>query len=152
MKDAARDLVTVPPARPLAAMIVGVPNVGKSTVLNTLAGRTIAKTGNKPAITKMQQRVQAGPDFVLVDTPGFLWPKLEPPASSVWTAEAPRSTLVGGRSPRITGNLSPGGGAPALLDGGNPLEDLPPRDGCVCAHRISGDCVVCNACLNRLVR
>jgi ribosome biogenesis GTPase A len=66
--------------RPMAAMILGIPNVGKSTIINTLAGRSIAKTANKPAITQMQQRVKIGPDLVLFDTPGFLWPKLEPAA------------------------------------------------------------------------
>jgi ribosome biogenesis GTPase A len=66
--------------RPLMAMIIGIPNVGKSTLINTLAGRAIAKTGNKPAVTRLQQRVQVGTDLVLLDTPGFLWPKLSPPA------------------------------------------------------------------------
>lgn len=72
----------VPPitGRPMQAMVLGIPNVGKSTVLNTLAGRSITKTENKPAITKMQQRVIAGPGLVLLDTPGFLWPRLEPEA------------------------------------------------------------------------
>lgn len=65
-------------ARPMLAMILGIPNVGKSTVINTLSGRTIAKTGNKPGVTTMQQRINAGKDLVLLDTPGFLWPKLSP--------------------------------------------------------------------------
>ena len=68
------------PRRPTTAMIVGVPNVGKSTLMNALAGRTLAKTANKPAITQRQQRVQVGRDLVLLDTPGFLWPKLSPVA------------------------------------------------------------------------
>jgi ribosome biogenesis GTPase A len=70
----------IPPkkTRPTAAMILGIPNVGKSTLINALCGRTIAKTGNKPAVTKMQQRVKVGKGLVLWDTPGFLWPKLEP--------------------------------------------------------------------------
>lgn len=71
----------VPPRpRPVAAIIVGIPNVGKSTVINTLASRPIAKTGNKPAITQMQQRVVVSTELVLVDTPGFLWHKLTPAA------------------------------------------------------------------------
>lgn len=61
------------------AMILGVPNVGKSTVINTLAGRVIAKTGNEAGITKAQQRIKLPNDIVLTDTPGFLWPKLNPP-------------------------------------------------------------------------
>jgi ribosome biogenesis GTPase A len=71
----------VPPKRtgPVEAMIVGIPNVGKSTLINALCGRAIAKTGNKPAITRGQQRVKVGKALVLWDTPGFLWPKLSPP-------------------------------------------------------------------------
>jgi ribosome biogenesis GTPase A len=58
------------------AMIVGIPNVGKSTILNFLAGRRIAKTGNTPAITKQQQRVNIGDGVTLLDTPGVLWPNV----------------------------------------------------------------------------
>lgn len=64
--------------RTLRAMILGIPNVGKSTLINTLAGRSIAKTGNEPAVTKTQQRIQLPNKIVLLDTPGFLWPKLTP--------------------------------------------------------------------------
>ncbi len=64
--------------RTLRALILGIPNVGKSTLINTLAGRAIAKTGNQPAVTKMQQRIQLPNNIVLLDTPGFLWPKLSP--------------------------------------------------------------------------
>ena len=63
------------------AMITGIPNVGKSTLINILAGRTIAKTGNEPAVTKMQQRINLGNGIVLHDTPGVLWPKVENPQS-----------------------------------------------------------------------
>jgi ribosome biogenesis GTPase A len=58
-------------------LIMGIPNVGKSTFINILAGRTIAKTGNEPAITKGQQRIDLGNGIVLFDTPGVLWPNLE---------------------------------------------------------------------------
>ena len=75
-----RDLVGIRPTRAAAAMILGIPNVGKSTLINGLAGRVIAKTGNKPAITRHQQRVKVGKHLVLWDTPGFLWPRLEPRA------------------------------------------------------------------------
>jgi len=61
----------------LEAMIMGIPNVGKSTLINNLAGRMIAKTGNEPAVTKNQQRIKLDQGVVLLDTPGVLWPKLE---------------------------------------------------------------------------
>jgi ribosome biogenesis GTPase A len=61
----------------IQAMIMGIPNVGKSTLINHLAGRQIAKTGNEPAVTKMQQRIKLDQGIVLLDTPGVLWPKLE---------------------------------------------------------------------------
>lgn len=63
------------------AMITGIPNVGKSTLINILADRVIAKTGNEPAVTKSQQRINLGSGIVLYDTPGVLWPKLENPHS-----------------------------------------------------------------------
>ncbi|MTI14875.1 ribosome biogenesis GTPase YlqF [Sansalvadorimonas verongulae] len=63
---------------PLRALILGIPNVGKSTTINNLANRIIAKTGNEPAVTKSQQRIKLSNNIVLHDTPGFLWPKLEP--------------------------------------------------------------------------
>ena len=65
---------------PLRALILGIPNVGKSTTINNLANRIIAKTGNEPAVTKIQQRIKLPNNIVLHDTPGFLWPKLEPEA------------------------------------------------------------------------
>jgi ribosome biogenesis GTPase A len=58
-------------------LIMGIPNVGKSTIINVLAGRMIAKTGNEPAITKMQQRINIGNNIILFDTPGLLWPNVE---------------------------------------------------------------------------
>ncbi len=63
--------------RTIHAMIMGIPNVGKSTVINILAGRTIAKTGNEPAVTKAQQRIVLDNGLVLSDTPGVLWPNIE---------------------------------------------------------------------------
>ena len=58
-------------------LIIGIPNVGKSTLINILAGRIIAKTGNEPAITKAQQRIDIGNGIILLDTPGMLWPNVE---------------------------------------------------------------------------
>ena len=59
------------------AMIVGIPNVGKSTLINILVGKVIAKTGNEPAVTKGQQRIDLKSGIVLCDTPGLLWPNVE---------------------------------------------------------------------------
>jgi ribosome biogenesis GTPase A len=61
----------------ITAMVLGIPNVGKSTLINTLAGRAVAKTGNEPAITKGQQRINLRNGIVLLDTPGILWPKFD---------------------------------------------------------------------------
>ena len=61
----------------IQALIMGIPNVGKSTLINALAGRQIAKTGNEPAVTKVQQRIIVEDRLVLHDTPGVLWPNLE---------------------------------------------------------------------------
>ncbi|MGS0828334.1 ribosome biogenesis GTPase YlqF [Shewanella sp. 0m-8] len=66
----------------IRTMIMGIPNVGKSTIINTLAGRMIAKTGNEPAVTKTQQRINLRNGIVLSDTPGILWPKVDNEKSS----------------------------------------------------------------------
>ncbi|MGZ5007283.1 MAG: ribosome biogenesis GTPase YlqF [Methylobacter sp.] len=63
--------------KPIHTLIMGIPNVGKSTLINILAGRIIAKTGNEPAITKSQQRIDIGQGIILFDTPGMLWPNVE---------------------------------------------------------------------------
>ncbi|MFA0414645.1 ribosome biogenesis GTPase YlqF [Vibrio renipiscarius] len=65
----------------IRTMIMGIPNVGKSTIINSLAGRTIAITGNQPAVTRRQQRINLQNGVVLSDTPGILWPKVENPHS-----------------------------------------------------------------------
>jgi len=62
---------------PVRTMIMGIPNVGKSTLINALAGRAIAKVGDEPAVTKQQQRISLGNGIVLSDTPGILWPRME---------------------------------------------------------------------------
>ncbi|MEH6586275.1 MAG: ribosome biogenesis GTPase YlqF [Halioglobus sp.] len=58
------------------AMITGIPNVGKSTLINAVAGRKVAKTGNEPAITKGLQRIRINEELIFLDTPGILWPKI----------------------------------------------------------------------------
>ncbi|MBV1786582.1 ribosome biogenesis GTPase YlqF [Marinobacterium sp. D7] len=63
--------------RPVRAMIMGIPNVGKSTLINALLGRRIAKVGNEPAVTKGQKRYSVHNGMALSDTPGILWPKIE---------------------------------------------------------------------------
>jgi ribosome biogenesis GTPase A len=75
---AASSLVKRRGTGPMTALILGIPNVGKSTVINRMAGKNITLTGDKPAVTQMQQRVQVGPDLLLIDTPGMLWGRLEP--------------------------------------------------------------------------
>ena len=71
-KDAARK-------KPLRMMIVGVPNVGKSSLINRLTGKKSTKTGNKPGVTRGKQWLNLGNDMQLLDTPGILWPKFEDP-------------------------------------------------------------------------
>lgn len=66
--------------RPVRAMIVGIPNVGKSTFINTYAGKACAKTGNKPGVTKGKQWIRLNKNVELLDTPGILWPKFDDPA------------------------------------------------------------------------
>ncbi|EXX85409.1 GTPase [Paenibacillus darwinianus] len=63
--------------RAVRALIVGIPNVGKSTLINRLAGRNIAATGDRPGVTKGQQWIKVGTEMELLDTPGILWPKFE---------------------------------------------------------------------------
>lgn len=63
--------------RPIKAMIIGIPNVGKSTLINTLAKRKAAQTGDRPGVTKSQQWINVGDQLMLLDTPGVLWPKFE---------------------------------------------------------------------------
>lgn len=65
--------------KPIRAICIGIPNVGKSTILNRLVKRNVAITGNHPGVTKKQQWLKAGKSLELLDTPGILWPKFEDP-------------------------------------------------------------------------
>ena len=64
-------------AKPVRSVVVGIPNVGKSTLINGLAGKKIARVGDEPAVTRNQQRIQITQDFTLMDTPGIMWPSPE---------------------------------------------------------------------------
>ena len=76
------------PGKAVRAMIVGVPNVGKSTLINTLMNRVVATVGDKPAVTKAQQQVVLKSGMVLWDSPGLMWPKIEDEAGSLRLALA----------------------------------------------------------------
>ena len=65
------------PGRPVRALIAGIPNVGKSTLINTLMERAVAKTGDKPAVTTQQKKVAMDTGTMLTDSPGLMWPKIE---------------------------------------------------------------------------
>ena len=72
--------------KPLRIMIMGIPNVGKSTLMNALLNKRVAKVGDEPAVTKIQQRLYLGNNIILVDTPGMLWPKIAHPADGLMLA------------------------------------------------------------------
>ena len=95
--------------RPVRAMVVGIPNVGKSTFINTLAGKACAKTGNKPGVTKGKQWIRLNKQVELLDTPGILWPKFE-------------DQTAAGLYRLHQGRASQPGGAGAGVD---PVSDLP---------------------------
>ena len=73
-RDKRRGIVAV---RPIKAMVAGIPNVGKSTFINSFVGKTSAKTGNKPGVTRGNQWIRISKDINLLDTPGILWPKFD---------------------------------------------------------------------------
>ncbi len=72
--------------KPLRMMIMGIPNVGKSTLMNALLKKRVAKVGDEPAVTKVQQRLYLGNNMVLIDTPGMLWPKIAHPTDGLMLA------------------------------------------------------------------
>jgi ribosome biogenesis GTPase A len=74
------------PTKPLRIMIMGIPNVGKSTLMNALLNKRVAKVGDEPAVTKMQQKLYLGKNTILIDTPGMLWPKIAHPSDGLMLA------------------------------------------------------------------
>ena len=74
--------------RPWRVMVVGIPNVGKSTLINMLAGRRSAKVGDKPGITRTKQWIKISPDLEMLDMPGILWPKIDDKAAGLKLAAA----------------------------------------------------------------
>jgi ribosome biogenesis GTPase A len=72
--------------KPLRMMIMGIPNVGKSTLMNALLKKRVAAVGDEPAVTKQQQRLYLGNNMVLIDTPGLMWPKIEHPSDGLMLA------------------------------------------------------------------
>ena len=94
-KKRARDLRRGIKNRPVRAMIAGIPNVGKSTLINSLAGRAAARTGNKPGVTKGKQWIHLRDNIDLLDTPGILWPKFEDQETGIHLA------MIGAISDRV---------------------------------------------------
>ena len=91
------------PLKPITTMVVGIPNVGKSTLINGMVGRAVAQTGNVPAVTKRQQRIAVDQNYILLDTPGFSGPNCGPqPVVTVWPSP------VLSRTPSSTTPISPG--------------------------------------------
>jgi ribosome biogenesis GTPase A len=74
------------PIKPLRMMIMGIPNVGKSTLMNALLKRRVAKVGDEPAVTKTQQKIYLDINTAIIDTPGLLWPKIDMPSDGLGLA------------------------------------------------------------------
>ncbi|MGY5321024.1 ribosome biogenesis GTPase YlqF [Vreelandella aquamarina] len=113
--------------RDVRVMVMGIPNVGKSTLINGLAGRKIAKTGNEPAVTKRQQKVRIDGRVALIDTPGVLWPKIEDQASAYRLAAsgAIRDTAIEYTDVAIVASAELAKRHPAELTARYKLKELP---------------------------
>ncbi|MFM9271346.1 ribosome biogenesis GTPase YlqF [Halomonas elongata] len=127
--------------RDVRVMVMGIPNVGKSTLINGLAGRTIAKTGNEPAVTKRQQKVRIAGQVALIDTPGVLWPKIEDQASAYRLAAsgAIRDTAIDYVDVAIVTAAELARRYPDALSARYKLKELPPYRSNPEAERIEAD-------------
>ncbi|WP_275288948.1 ribosome biogenesis GTPase YlqF [Halomonas elongata] len=127
--------------RDVRVMVMGIPNVGKSTLINGLAGRTIAKTGNEPAVTKRQQKVRIAGQVALIDTPGVLWPKIEDQACAYRLAAsgAIRDTAIDYVDVAVVTAAELARRYPEALSARYKLKELPPYRSNPEAERIEAD-------------
>lgn len=127
--------------RDVRVMVMGIPNVGKSTLINGLAGRKIAKTGNEPAVTKRQQKVRIDGRVALTDTPGVLWPKIEDQASAYRLAAtgAIRDTAIEYTDVAIVTSAELAKRYPEALTARYKLKELPPYTAPDIPHDIDAD-------------
>lgn len=130
--------------KPLRMMIMGIPNVGKSTLMNALLKRKVAAVGDEPAVTKSQQSLDLGPGMTLTDTPGLMWPKIEHDSDGYMLAAAHaigRNAVIEEEVAEFLGNLllarypdrlaTRYGFDPAGLDGHGVIEAVAKRRGCI---------------------
>ncbi|MCE8020188.1 ribosome biogenesis GTPase YlqF [Halomonas sp. MCCC 1A11036] len=127
--------------RDVRVMVMGIPNVGKSTLINGLAGKAIAKTGNEPAVTKRQQKVRIAGRVALIDTPGVLWPKIEDQASAYRLAAtgAIRDTAIDYVEVAVVTAAELARRYPEALKARYKLGDLPPYAANPEAERVEAD-------------
>lgn len=130
--------------KPLRMMIMGIPNVGKSTLMNALLKRKVAAVGDEPAVTKSQQSLDLGPGMTLTDTPGLMWPKIEHDSDGYMLAAAHaigRNAVIEEEVAEFLGNLllarypdrlaARYGFDPVGLDGHGVIEAVAKRRGCI---------------------
>ncbi|SDG27835.1 ribosome biogenesis GTPase A [Onishia taeanensis] len=127
--------------RDVRVMVMGIPNVGKSTLINGLAKRKIAKTGNEPAVTKRQQKVRIDGRVALTDTPGVLWPKIEDQASAhrLAASGAIRDTAIDYLDVAVVTAAELAKRYPESLSQRYKLKALPPYQGNPAADSVEAD-------------